>query len=362
MTSHELSSGSTLLVDGPASILLTRGEASSYGAPLDHDAWIVIRQDQRVPLETPSACSMEIRLGRAGRQEKINGSTIPTGWKEASQISLQAPGVVMVLGDVDSGKSSLSLFLVNESIRQGTRVSIIDGDVGQADIGPPTTISMSNVRQHVFSLQHLKPDISLFMGDTSPSTVPEKVSSGLLRLRDLARKGSDLVIVNTDGWLRGEEAFRYKTQLLESIRPDMVFGIDLREEGERLLNYQKATALNLARSSYARTRTREERRHAREAGYKRFLKDAKPVNISLSDVKVRRFNSFHQLKIHGSENLRGLIAGLLDEEDRLLSISRIEGLKNDVVKLRAVLEARPRTVELGSVVLSSKYEELGYDA
>ncbi len=362
MARQELDPGSSLLVDGPASVMLVKGDACIFGAPLDPDVWTAVRQDQRLSLETPGSCSLEVRLGRDGRQERIGGSTIPATWREASQVSLEVKGVIVILGDVDSGKSTLSVFIANEFFRHGDTVSVIDGDIGQADIGPPTTISMSNLRHHAFSLQHLTPDTSLFIGDTSPSAIPEKVSGGLLRLSDLARKGSDLVIVNTDGWVKGEEALRYKRQLIDTIGPDLVLGIDLDDEADRLLDHQRVTVLKLDRSPYARARSREERRRTREAGYKRFLKDAKPVSLSLGDVKLRRFDSYHQLRIHGPDNLRGLIAGLLDEDDRLQSISRVEGLKNDVVRVWTVLNGTPRTIELGSVVLSSKYEELSYDA
>ncbi len=360
MASHELDSKSTLLVEGPACIRLAKGEAFSLGAPLEIDAWTTLREDGRLLIETMSHCSLEIRLGRGGKYEKINGSTIPTGWREASQIAAQTPGVIAVLGDVDSGKSTFCTFLANECFKLRSRVSIIDGDVGQADIGPPTTISMSLLREQVFSLQYLQPDTSLFIGDTSPSTVPEKVSSGLVRLRDLA-KYSDLVLIDTDGWVKGEEAFRYKTQLLNSIQPNLVLAIGSQGETDLLLEHQRSTVLKLDRSPYARTRSREERKRAREAGYARFLQTAKPVSLSLRDVQLRRFDSYHQLKIRQEENLRGLIAGLLDDEDRLLAISRVESLRNGTVTVRTTLEYSPRTIELGAVFLSPKYEELGYD-
>jgi len=271
------------------------------------------------------------------------------------------PGVVVILGDVDSGKSTLSTFLGNEFFRHGGTVSVIDGDVGQADIGPPTTISTSRLRQHVFGLQYLSPDISLFVGDTSPSVVGEKVLSGLLRLRDLAKEESELVIVNTDGWVRGEDALRYKNRLLEVIRPDLVLGIDLEVETDRLLDNHDCTVLRLARSSYARVRSRLERKRARESGYKRFLRNARRVSLSLREVKLRRFNSHYQMKIQGQENLRGVIAGLLDDQDHLQSISRVERFRNDSVVLWTVLNGAPNTIELGSVVLSPRYNELGYD-
>ncbi len=361
MATLELDARSTLLVEGPATVRLARGEAFSLGAPLKIDAWTVLPQDRRLPLETPSKCSLDLRLGREGRQEIVSGSTIPTGWREASQVAAQTLGIVVIIGDVDLGKSSLSTFLANECFRNRVGVSVIDGDVGQADIGPPTTISMSPVEAPVLSLQELKPATSLFIGDTSPSSVPEKVSAGLVRLRDSARETSDLVLIDTDGWVREEEAFRYKTQLLDAIRPDLVLGISSQDEIDHLLESRRSTVLKLEPSPYARTRSRDERKRAREAGYKRFLRNAKSVSLSLADVKIRRFNSYHQLKIHDDENLRGLIAGLLDVQDRLLAISRVESLKNGMVTVRTPLDYSPSVVELGAVVLSPKFEEVGYD-
>ena len=332
---QELCSGTTIIVDGPASAKLERGEAFSLGAPLNGNVWNVLHRDQRLTIETDGRCSIDIRLGRGGRNERIEGSTIPVSWKEASHLSLSAPGALVILGDVDSGKSTLSTFLANQFSHQGGSVSVIDGDVGQADIGPPTTMSVARVREPVFGLQKLHPETSLFIGDTSPSMVSEKVLNGLVRLRDIATKDSDLVIVNTDGWVSGEEAFRYKKKLVESIRPNLVIGIDVAGEMRELLDWPDCTVLRVG--------------------------EARTVNFSLHDLKLRRYDSYHQLKIHGRENLRGLIAGLLDENELLRSVARVEGLRNDVLRLWTVSDGTPRTVELGSVILSSKYTELGYD-
>src|SRR6266481_4535827 len=108
---QELDSESTVIVDGPASVNLARGEASSLGAPLNSNDWNVLHRDQRLTIETNSRCSIDIRLGKGGRSERFAGSTIPVGWKEASQLSISTSGTLVILGDVDSGKSTLSTFL-----------------------------------------------------------------------------------------------------------------------------------------------------------------------------------------------------------------------------------------------------------
>lgn len=352
---------STILIEGPASFKLTEGEAFSLGAPLRTDTWTTVREDRQLTVETPDSGSLEIRLGAGGKYKIVKGSTIPTGWREASTILRQAPGTVVILGSVDSGKSTLCTFLANDSLTYGSKVSIIDGDVGQADIGPPTTISMCALKDYTVNLTDLKPDISLFMGDTSPSSVPEKLSAGLTRLGDLSREQSDIVLVNTDGWVVGDDAIRHKLQVLSSLRPSLVLGISGAGEIDPLLEKLNSTTLRLERSSYARTRSREERRRFREFGYRRFLRDAEQVELSLREVTLRRFNSYRQLKIEEEEDLRGLIAGLISDDEKLLAISRVEGLRAGTLAVTTALKAQPRIVELGSVMLSPKFEELGYD-
>jgi len=354
-----LQAGRTLLLEGPASVRLEDGEGSILGAPL-FKGWALVREDRQIPIETSTGAGLEVRLGQEAKYKIIQESTIPTGWREASQIALQSPGTVVILGDVDSGKSTLCAFLANECFRHGLHVSVIDGDIGQADIGPPTTISIAPLKGHVFSLQDLRPEVSLFVGDTSPSSVSEKLSQGLVRLKKSATE-ADALLVNTDGWVRGEDAIRYKVQLLSDIRPDLVLGISSEGELDPLLELQRSTALKLNRSPYARTRSREERKKAREFGYKRFLQNAKRRELRLRDVELRRFDSRQQqLRLDSSADLRGVLAGLLDDDERLLSIGRIEKIRDGLLTMKTALEDTPKIVELGAVVLSPSFEELAY--
>ena len=360
LPSTRLNNGRTLLLEGPASVRLEDGEATILGASLSND-WVVVREDRQVPIETPTEAGLEFRLGQGGKFKLVPESTVPTGWKEASQIILQSPGTIVILGDVDSGKSTLCTFLANNCNRQGVKVRVIDGDVGQADIGPPTTISAANITRQIFSLQDLTPEISLFMGDTSPSSTMEKIWLGLVQLRKKFADNSDVLLVNTDGWVQGDDALRYKAQLLESLQPDLVLGISSNGELDALLGVQNATALKLSRSTYARTRTKEERKKAREYGYKRFFQNSRRVELRLRDVKVRRFDSsYHQLRLDVNENLRGVLAGLLDEDETLISIGRVERLENGLLSLTSQTVESPRIVELGAVVLSPSFEEVGF--
>jgi len=267
----------------------------------------------------------------------------------------------VILGDVDSGKSTFCTYLANTCLDHKIQPSIIDGDVGQADIGPPTTTSSSTVTRYIFSLQELRPERSHFIGDTSPSSVPDKLVRSISDLIDSLSTEGETTILNTDGWVREDEAVEHKLRLLDSIRPDLVLALSLDHELDHILELQKRSVLRLEASSFSRTRTREERKKAREEGYRRFLKNPKHLDLRLNTIKLRMFNAPKQQRLDQTTSHRGTITGLLNEKGELLSIGRIERIGHGNIRITTSAEATPRIVELGAVILSSRLEEIGYE-
>src|SRR5918999_822328 len=50
--------------------------------------------------------------------------------------------VTMVIGEGDTGKTTLVTALANALVERGFRVAVLDADLGQSEIGPPTTIGL----------------------------------------------------------------------------------------------------------------------------------------------------------------------------------------------------------------------------
>ena len=361
MPEVRLSREKTLLVDGPGSIVLREGTATSLGAPIRIGNSLVIAKHRRIAIETEMNAVFQIRMGEPCSYRQVNGSTIPPSWRDAADALRHSRGLAVILGDVDSGKSTLCTYLANTCLAHGAQTSIIDGDVGQADIGPPTTTSSSTVTKHIINLQELRPERSYFIGDTSPSSIPDKLVQSITHLKDKISTGSGITILNTDGWVREEEAVEHKLQLLDSLRPDLVLALNLDHELDHILEFQKHPSLRLKASSFARTRTRDERKKAREEGYKRFFKNPKHLDLRLNSIKLRMFNSSKQQRLDQAATHRGTITGLLDEKGELLSIGRIERIGNGIIGITTSAEETPRTVELGAVILSSRFAEIGYE-
>src|SRR5438093_8689370 len=126
--------------------------------------------------------------------------------------------------------SSLCTFLANNLLEDLWIVGVVDADVGQADIGPPTTISSSVVQAPIIGLHKVTANLSFFIGDTSPSSVSDKLVNLATRLKKSVMDTTDIGIVNTDGWLAEFNAIRHKQLLLDEIRPDMVMFLGRFEE------------------------------------------------------------------------------------------------------------------------------------
>ena len=267
----------------------------------------------------------------------------------------------MVLGDADAGKSTLCTYLANRCFRSGIVTRIIDADVGQADIGPPTTTSRATVSEHIFGLRELRSEKAHFIGTTSPSSVEQKHIRSIQRLSQDTRNSDTITIVNTDGWIREEKAVEHKLQLLTTLRPELVLGLSTDHELEPILDLQKIPVLRLESSKFARTRTREERKKTREEGYKRFLQNSSEREFRINKVKLRMYNSPQQQRLDQSTSHRGTLAGLLDETGALLSIGRILEICNGMIRITTPSQEQPTTVELGAIVLSSRFEEVGFD-
>jgi polynucleotide 5'-hydroxyl-kinase GRC3/NOL9 len=126
--------GKTLLVDGPAAVCLVTGKAETFGYSAKDGVKLIIREGKRLPFHVTENATFNISLGAGAGVEEVVGDTIPQSWSEAYNILSSLPKnpvVVMIIGGVDSGKSSLCTYLTNKLLTQKSTVAILDCDLGQ---------------------------------------------------------------------------------------------------------------------------------------------------------------------------------------------------------------------------------------
>ncbi|MGC8850226.1 MAG: Clp1/GlmU family protein, partial [Candidatus Bathyarchaeia archaeon] len=166
---------------GPASITLQSGRISVFMADLSLNKRVIIPEGRMMPLFALKESLLETIIGSSGSVVEVEGATIPEEWIQIpptlSKI-LQGCGKVVVLGGVDSGKSSLSTLIANYFSSKGSHVSILDLDVGQSDISLPATIGLGIVRDPIRGLYEAEPVAMYFIGSISPAPKAGKIIKG----------------------------------------------------------------------------------------------------------------------------------------------------------------------------------------
>lgn len=284
-------SGKTLLVDGPASVTVVSGKVEVFGSMLRNTRKIVIREGKRLPFAVKETATFDISFGENANIEEVDGNTIPSSWTEAYEELLNIPMrpvTAMVLGTVDSGKTSFCTYLTNKLLNGKQKVAILDGDLGQSDVGPPCTVAYTFVTKPVTDLFSLEAKNAFFIGVTSPSKAVNKVIEGLTSLKnEILNNDPDFLILNTDGWVEGEDAVNYKFRLVEQLNPDIVFFIQQRDELAPLLNVlEKFRKVLVDSPSAIGQRSREKRRSLRELGYVKYLRNAKVQSLPMGWLKI----------------------------------------------------------------------------
>jgi polynucleotide 5'-hydroxyl-kinase GRC3/NOL9 len=145
---------------------------------------------------------------------------------------------VLLVGGLDSGKSTLAHTLLRAALAAGRAPAFLDADVGQKSVGPPATVGL----RRIASEADLEPerlavaDELGFVGSTSPQGHLLPLVTALARLHASAREGgADFVVVDTSGLVSGIYGQLVKYHKVEMLRPDLVVGLQRGEELDPVL-------------------------------------------------------------------------------------------------------------------------------
>jgi len=329
--------GKTLLVDGPASVTVNSGKVEVFGSTVNVTRKVVIREGKRLPFVVHEAANLEISAGENAAVDEVDGNTIPLSWTRSAEELLEIqtrPVTAMVLGTVDSGKSSFCTYLVNRLLNEKKKVAVLDGDLGQSDVGPPSSIAYAFVAKPVTDLFSLQAKNAFFIGETSPGNATDKMVQGLALLKKEALAGDpEFLLINTDGWIEGECAINYKLRLVQELNPDVTLFLQQKDELAPVLTaVEKPKKIAVESPPAIRQRDREKRRGLRELGYKKYLRNPRVQSLSLSWVKVEGNESFCLNKSHMNARDASKIYELLGMKP--LHIAELSGKLNVIIGRR----------------------------
>lgn len=210
---------------------------------------------------------------------------------EAAVRRAEAARVLFVIGETDTGKTSFTTYLAGGLASRGFSVAVVDADLGQSAIGPPTTVGLGRITGPVERLGEAEVVGLFFVGATSPQGHLLPTVIGTKKLVEKAlRLGFDKVVVDTSGLIHGELGRLLKQHKIEAVGPDLVLCLQRNGECEHILRPYLAGArpevLRLASAGTSRRRSQEERRQHRERSLQAYFHDAKPVQLDLGRVAL----------------------------------------------------------------------------
>ena len=356
---YELLSKRTLVVQGPASLTLLNGQARILGEPLMSGQRKVVPRVRQLPIESERGAEIEIILAKQGKTFEIQGSTIPPSWELAvASLREMQEGNVVILGPTDVGKSTLCVYLLNRLMRDVEILHIVDADIGQTDLGPPTSIAVATPTQPITSLTELRADATLFIGHTSPTYVQSKLISGIKRLATMDE--NSLTIINTDGWIAELAAIRYKINLINEIEPNLILGLAMGDELQPILRGVRNCTMQLDAAKNVLGRSRGDRRGIRASSYRRFLEGAITNTVYLRDIEISAPNSFPSATEFNSNKLRNLIIGLLDDDGYLMQIGILLNIEHNLLRFYSKPVREIRNISIGYVKISTSGSEIGF--
>ena len=214
-------------------------------------------------------------------------------WVRAAEGILARPGVVVLLGASDSGKTTLSRILAERWRIAGRTVGLVDGDIGQSSIGPPTTVGLAMVSPNAPLPPHPSPLTMHFVGSASPPGHFLPLILGTQALVHAAiAQGAEIVLVDTTGLILGAVAASLKWHKLQALRPQHVLGLQRGEELEPILPLLEGQAsLEIHRlpvSSRAIRRSHAARRAFREERFREYFASASRHDLEWKNLRFSR--------------------------------------------------------------------------
>ena len=357
---HTVESNKTMLVDGPASVRLVTGKAEVFGYPMKESQRVLVTGGKRLPFFVVEKSTFDVSLGVNSGIAETMGNTNPPSWAKAVEAISglpKRPLVVMVLGGADCGKSSLCTYLLNNLIDGKCKVAVLDGDVGQSDIGPSATVGYGLVSKRVAELYDLKLKNAFFVGVTSPISAMYKTIEGLAAMEAEILQGPvDYVIVNTDGLVTGDIAVRYKVDLVKALKPDVVVALQMHDELAPLIASFETPSIVVEPSFALKQRTPEKRKALREMTYSRYLKKAKLQCYPKSQVTIEPRSAIPK----DQEPKKGILVSLYGRGTKFLGIGVLREVNQErkTLKIQTSVSAKPFRIVIGKVVVDEKLQEV----
>jgi polynucleotide 5'-hydroxyl-kinase GRC3/NOL9 len=295
--------------------------------------------------------------------------TAPKEWHALLDILENERGTAIIIGATDMGKTTLANFLISNLCRRGLKVALVDGDIGQSSLGPPTTIGLALFKSDPDWEVVFSPPEIFFVGSTTPEGHFPLVLEGIKRMVDKARSHApELVLIDTTGFVSGETGKELKKRKIDLISPSFILALQKSDEIEHILGlYQENRLYKIVRlpsSEKVKPRSMEERRTNRANKFREYFRDSVIQELAMEQVRIEGEvldPNGESIPLDWSLRINGLLIGLKDHNDDALALGLIRNYFDEKKLLRVSTPLQDiqkvKTIQLSSLKIILLYEE-----
>jgi len=228
--------------------------------------------------------------------------------------------VIILLGNTDTGKSTLAEYLVRRTISEKTPIALVDADVGQSRLGLPGTIGLKIFREPG-DMGTDEPNEICFVGTLNPADEIPAMAAGVKQMADKAEAmGVRRIVVDTTGLVSGEAGKALKLAKIKALAPSRIAALQKCGELEHILaELDDSRVTRLSLSPMVAARNRGKRAGYRQARFREYFSRPWLHEIPWHRVQVHRGGMPLVIKDNsiGAGTLVGLNRG---EDTRALGI------------------------------------------
>lgn len=281
---------------------------------------------------------------------------IPPSWEKLRLDDFH--GLCMVIGATDSGKSTFARYLYYRLRAYHKRVAFIDGDVGQASLGPPTTMTLVVNRDEEDFPSPGGICYRVFVGSTSPRGHMLQTIVGLHKLaRQAYRLQATATVVDPTGFIAPDQGGGIlKLSKVEILEPKIVFAIRRDRELDHIITPLRRSGrtrlIELSPAPAVKPRDFATRRAHRTASFKRYFAGSEIIEINWAKFAVIPVPYFYPGRLISLDNVKGFSLGLGIVAD----VNPSEKVVSVITPVRSI--DKLDTIRLGNIYLDpSTYEE-----
>ncbi|AEM38457.1 GTPase or GTP-binding - cren protein [Pyrolobus fumarii 1A] len=375
----KLEPGSVLWLSGPVRVRIVEGGVVAGGVRVGEGFEFLVQAERGASIYAiDESATVELVVGAGGSYRVEKGGEavgLAREWlRVAEGVAEIGAKLVAVLAPVESGKSTLSLWLANRL--GGCYASL---DAGQNELGTPGYFSATPIEHVALSPRDLGAKWAWLVGCNAPEHCHWPAMAAAASLARFTRSACKAVVLDTDGFV-DSAGLVYKASLLEVLRPDAAIVI---RKGpwmklQQIARIYSDTVLEAppVPPSLVRSRSRAERRAYRERMYRMLFQNAERVTLSLEDVVLLNSEvaGFPQLPVQEDaylapdgtlrlaqrQQLQGLLSSIvLQEGYEVPALLEHLSVRSKSVTLRVAWkpEGKPVAVKLGFTRLVGWREE-----